>query len=214
MRAAFSVLVLLLPAIAACESPRERACRSLTIQATNAEQARTTADRARSAARWLRSNAVEDAELAHDRDAIADSLERFADTRSRLEAAGKVLGAHDAASVVATVQRLDALWKDAAAASALLGASSTQCETRANATELVSAFVMDCARTLEAEPGGEALAKSIGANAAWLREAMPMTTIGEAEGARAKALPAVGDRARAEADVAAGVAVLRAHCGS
>jgi hypothetical protein len=54
-----------------CEKPRERACRSLVLQARNAEAARTAATpdariaayRAQSAARWLRSNAVDDTEL-------------------------------------------------------------------------------------------------------------------------------------------------------
>lgn len=100
--------------VAGCEKPRERACRALVLQAKNAEDARTAvtpdarmaAHRARSAARWLRMNAVNDAELKKDTEVLADALERLADARFRLATATEVLGATDAADLVARSERL------------------------------------------------------------------------------------------------------------
>jgi hypothetical protein len=99
-----------------CEKPRERACRALVMQAKNADDARTAAtpdariaaNRAHSAARWLRSNAVEDAELEADATALADALDRLADARVRVADATDVLGATDATDLLVRSERVDA----------------------------------------------------------------------------------------------------------
>lgn len=109
-------IVLCLTAALGCEKPRERACRALVIQAKDAEEARAApavdvrlaASRARSAARWLRSNAVEDADLKGEVTALADALDRLADARLRLADATETLGATDAADLVARAERIDA----------------------------------------------------------------------------------------------------------
>jgi hypothetical protein len=99
-----------------CEKPRERACRSLVLQARNAEAARTAATpdariaayRAQSAARWLRSNAVDDTELEAFAAGLADSLDRLADARLRLAKASDALGATDATDLLARAERVSA----------------------------------------------------------------------------------------------------------
>jgi hypothetical protein len=110
------VAALLAASASGCEKPRDRACRALIIQARNAEAARTTATpdariaayRAQSAARWIRSNAVEDRELAAHAHALADALERLADARLRLANASEVLGATDATDLLARAEHVSA----------------------------------------------------------------------------------------------------------
>lgn len=116
---AMILAVLLAASSSGCEKPRERACRALLIQTKNADAARTTvtpdariaAYRAQSAARWLRSNALDPAEdraLVADTRALADALDRLADARLRLASASEVLGATDAADVLARAEHVSA----------------------------------------------------------------------------------------------------------
>lgn len=117
-RRAMTIAVLLAVAVSAsgCEKPRDRACRALVIQAQNAEAARTAvtpdariaAYRAQSAARWVKSNAVEDRELAAHAHALVDALERLADVRLRLASASAVLGATDATDLLARAEHVSA----------------------------------------------------------------------------------------------------------
>lgn len=70
--------------------------------------ARIGAYRAQSAARWVRSNAVQDVELKAHANALADALERLADARLRVLSASEVLGATDAPDLLTRAERVSA----------------------------------------------------------------------------------------------------------
>lgn len=244
MRAA---LLFALAALLGCEKPRERACRSLVLQAANAEQARATVtpdprtavDRARSAARWLDSNAVEDPDLKNDAHALAGALERLAGARLRLIDASAELGAADAADLVARADRIiahvdaaerastirmkpcpfhepDALIEDPRCSDEY---AVTGCGDVERARSL-AAHAERCANTLE----------HVGANAVTPSEAAELATAMRATASWAKSLPdrplaktlatartvhdAIEERGRADADITQLVAALKTKCGS
>jgi hypothetical protein len=243
-----AVLLLLLPAVLGCEKPRERACRALSIQAKDAEEARTAAtpdpriaaNRARSAARWVRSNAVEDADLKKDAESLAAALDRLADARVRLVDAYEVLGATDTADLVARAERVNAHVSAIAAASSIRIKpcpyyeaynliddprcqewqmhSPHECAVHDEKTTLQSEAAI-CAGLLEAlahqaETPSEAseMAKTMRETAAWAKTLpeKPVKVTVES----AKGVPHfIADRGRADAEVAESIAALRTKCG-
>jgi len=207
MRFVMMLVVALAFLLFGCEAPRERACRSLTLQAKDAEAARTAnagdahvaAYRAQSVARWLRSNAVEDAALKQDADELAAALDRLADARARVAAASAALGATDVADLVARAAKIneyaDAFEKLKPRCAGLddvpLAQQADQCAMRlAN--------------------GGD---ESMQAWATWA-DTIPRRPIGETYARVREVHAAIADRGRAEADVTRFVAAIGAKCGS
>ena len=246
VRSSATIFLLLFPLGAlGCEKPRERACRSLVIQAKNAEVARTAvapdarvaAHRAQSAARWVRSNAVEDRDLIADRDALADALEHLADARLRLASATEVLGAADAPDLLARAERVSAY---VAASDRVLAIAIKPCPwnvgdsliddprcARYDARELCPPFDAQltfaehaeaCLRVAETLPElarvpGDAieLRDAIRGHALWART-LPARPAKETVD-RARALAhTFEDRGRADAEVVASIHALETKC--
>jgi hypothetical protein len=240
--AALVLLFLLLPG---CEKPRERACRSLVVQAKNADDARTAAtsdariaaNRARSAARWLRSNAVDDAELKSDAAALADALDRLADARIQIAEASDVLGASDATDLLARSERVSAY---VAASDGVPSLRLKPCPhydpqeliedyrclgwvmreycptfdeklTLAQHATSCAAVVEKIGDRAEAPAAVAELASSLRAHAEWAKTLpeRPAKVVVD----RARAVPlTIADRGRADADVTRHVKSLEARC--
>lgn len=237
--------IALLFAVFGCEKPRERACRALVIQAKNAESARSAsaadprvaAYRAQSAARWVRSNAVDDSELKAHANALADALERLADARLRLADASDVLGASDTSDLLARSERVS---EYLAASDRVLGVQLKSCPwedpssliddprcTRYNQRQLCPTFdaqltlaehAARCATVAEeirdiavsASQASE-LATALRAQAEWLKT-LPKRTAKETVD-RARGLPkTIEDRGRADADVELARKALEGKC--
>lgn len=241
--AALFVLTLLPFAIAGCEKPRERACRALLIQAKNADDARTAAaaeprvaaSRARSAARWIRSNAVEDAELKKEASALSDALERLADARVRLADASEVLGAADAAELLARAQRIDGYlaatdevpkirrkvcpWYDPqgliedprCAPYDAVPDCNVEGTTLAEHAERCVKIVEGLADVAVARADVTELAAKLDAHAKWMKSLPPRPQKDFVDRARAVPLM-IADRGRADADVTTHVRSLEAKC--
>lgn len=231
--------------LCACEKPRERACRSLFVQANNADDARVVqtpdprlaAHRAQSAARWLRSNAVEDADLKKDAEALAAALDRLADARLRLVDASQSLGATDSADLVARAERVSAYLAAAQKTHSIRRGKcpydegsgliedprcmeyvSPSCAVQSDRTPLAleaaqcAESVERFAHVAEAPSEAEEVAKTLRATEAWAKSLPAQSSKVTVEHARA--VPhVIADRGRADAEIAELVASLRAKCG-
>lgn len=191
----------------ACEKPRERACRSLTLQAKDAEAVRTAnvgdarvaAYRAQSAARWLRSNAVEDPALKNDAEELAAALDRLAEARRRLDAQAEALGAADVTDLVARAEKIAAYENEfAKVRSRCPGLDDVPLGQQAD----------QCAMRL-ANQGDESMQPW----AKWA-DSLPRRPLNETYARARDVHTAIVDRGRAESDIARLVEAIGAKCGS
>jgi hypothetical protein len=214
-----AVVILLL---AACEKPRDRTCRALVAQADNAENARAyvgaaprlDAYRAASAARWVRTTATADADLTGDAAALADALDRLADARLRLAEAREALGARDPTELLERSGRIRALASDLAHASAFAGPEDATC--RPEGADPIATRAELCASTVEARADASArgdVVRRLREGAAWA-STLPSRPAHDTLARAAEGVSAIADRARAEADVTAAIAAIRARCAS
>jgi hypothetical protein len=217
--AALLLLLLLSPALSACETPRERACRSLALQAQDAEATRAAvtpdpriaAYRAESVARWIRSNAVEDRLLRDDAAALAAALDRLADARQRLATGRAVLGAKDVADLVARADRILGYTQLVEEARASRCRENTGM-TLSQQAERCSVFVAAIAEGAATEAEGRHIAEEMRALAVWAMT-LPECDVDETMAQARDTAAAVADRGRADADVTRFAASLREKCG-
>jgi hypothetical protein len=241
-----AILVSLFPLLLGCESPRERACRSLVLQAHDAEDARTAGAldsrlaerRARSAARWIRTNAVVDPELKADALSLAAALDRLADSRPRLVAPGEALGTTDSADLLARATRVVAYAADidkvarlevGVCADSIDGPIAGRdcvalkmgldCNRWRSGDSTLAAEAVACAASLErttlAAVPSEAhdLARMLRATAAWAARLLPARPVAETI-AQAQVVPmAIADRDRADSEIRRLSASIEGRCG-